>query len=185
MIKEIISIVDEKMNKTIAVLKHEFGSLKAGRANAGMLDRVHVECYGSFMPLNQLANISAPEPRVLLIQPWDKSSMKDIERAILKSDLGLNPSNDGSAIRLIIPELTEETRKTLLKTVKKIGEDAKIAIRAIRRDANDKIKGLKKNSEITEDEVKKSEDIIQKETDKFIKEVDKMTDTKEKEIMMV
>ena len=185
MIKEIISIADEKMNKTIAVLKHEFASMKAGRANATMLDRIHVECYGSFVPLNQLANISAPEPRVLLIQPWDKTSMKDIEKAILKSDLGLNPSNDGSAIRLIIAELTQETRKTLLKTVKKTGEEAKIAIRSIRRDANDKIKTLKKNNEVTEDEVKKSEDTIQKETDKFIKEVDKMIDSKEKEIMVV
>jgi len=185
MIKEIISIADEKMNKTIAVLKNEFAGLKAGRANPKMLDRIHVECYGSLMPLSQLANISAPEPRVLLIQPWDKSSLKDVEKAILKSDLGLNPSNDGSAIRLIIPELTQETRKTLIKTVKKTGEDAKIAIRSIRRDANDKIKALKKNNEVTEDEVKKSEDTIQKETDKFIKEVDKMIDTKEKEIMVV
>jgi len=185
MISKIISSADEKMNKSISVLKHELGSFKAGRANAGMLDRIHVECYGSLMPLSQLANISAPEPRVLLIQPWDKSSMKDIEKSILKSDLGLNPSNDGSAIRLIIPELTEETRKTLLKTVKKTGEDAKVAIRSIRRDANDKIKSLKKNSEITEDEVKKSEDIIQKDTDRFIKEIDKMIDKKEKEIMVV
>ena len=185
MIKEIVSIADEKMKKTIAVLVNEFSSMKAGRANPKMLDRIHVECYGSLMPLSQLANISAPEPRVILIQPWDKSSMKDIERAILKSDLGLNPSNDGTSIRLIIPELTEETRKALIKTVKKTGEDGKIAIRSIRRDANDKIKALKKNNEVTEDEVKKSEEIIQKETDKFIKEVDKMLETKEKEIMVV
>jgi len=185
MIKEIISIADEKMNKTIAVLKHEFSSMKAGRANPKMLDRIQVECYGSLLPISQLANISAPEPRVILIQPWDKSSMKDVEKAILKSDLGLNPSNDGLAIRLIIPELTEETRKVLIKTVKKTGEDAKIAIRSIRRDANDKIKALKKNNEVTEDEVKKSEDTIQKETDKFIKEVDKLIDAKEKEIMVV
>jgi ribosome recycling factor len=185
MINKIISIADEKMNKTISVLKHEFGSLKAGRANPSMLDRIHVECYGSFMPISQLANISAPEPRVLMIQAWDKASMKDIEKAILKSDLGLNPSNDGLAIRLIIPELTEETRKTLLKTVKKTAEDAKVAIRSIRRDANDKIKSLKKSSEITEDEAKKAEDTIQKETDKFIKEVDKLTDIKEKDIMKV
>jgi ribosome recycling factor len=185
MIKEIISIADEKMNKSITVLKHEFASMKAGRANPTMLDRIHVECYGSLMPLSQLANISAPEPRVLLIQPWDKSSMKDIEKAILKSDLGLNPSNDGTAIRLIIPELTEETRKNLIKNVKKVGEDTKVAIRSIRRDANDRIKALKKNNEITEDEAKKSEDIMQKETDKFIKEIDKLIDTKEKEIMVV
>lgn len=185
MINKIISIADEKMNKSINVLKVEFGSLKAGRANPKMLDRIHIECYGSLVPLSQMANISAPEPRVLMIQPWDKSSMKDIEKAILKSDLGLNPSNDGSAIRLIIPELTEETRKNLIKTVKKTAEDAKIAIRSIRRDANDKIKALKKTSEITEDEAKKAEDTMQKETDKFIKEVDKLTDTKEKEIMKV
>jgi len=185
MIKEIISIADDKMNKSIAALKHELSSLKAGRANAAMLDRIHVECYGSLMPLSQMANISAPEARVLLIQPWDKSSMKDIERAILKSDLGLNPSNDGIAIRLIIPELTEETRKNLMKTIKKTGEEGKVAIRSIRRDANDKIKALKKNSEISEDEIKKSEDIIQKQTDKFIKEVDKIIDAKEKQIMSV
>ena len=185
MINEIISIADEKMNKSIAVLKHEFASLKAGRANATMLDRIHVECYGSLMPLSQLANISAPEPRVLLIQPWDKSSMKEIEKSILKSDLGLNPSNDGLSIRLIIPELTEETRKNLIKTVRKTGEEVKVAIRSIRRDANDRIKALKKDSKITEDEAKKSEDTVQKETDKFIKEVDRLIDAKEKEIMVV
>lgn len=185
MINEIISIADEKMNKSITVLKHEFASLKAGRANATMLDRIHVECYGSLMPLSQLANISAPEPRVLLIQPWDKASMKEIEKSILKSDLGLNPSNDGLSIRLIIPELTEETRKNLIKTVRKTGEEVKVAIRSIRRDANDRIKALKKDSKITEDEAKKSEDTIQKETDKFIKEVDRLIDTKEKEIMVV
>ncbi|APC40924.1 ribosome recycling factor [Clostridium estertheticum] len=185
MIKEIISIADEKMKKTIAVLKHELSSMKAGRANSAMLDRINVECYGSLVPLSQIANISAPEARVLLIQPWDKSSMKEIERAILKSDLGLNPSNDGISMRLIIPELTEETRKNLMKNIKKTGEEGKVAIRSIRRDANDKIKTLKKNSEISEDEVKKTEDIIQKETDKFIKEVDKIIDTKEKQIMSV
>jgi ribosome recycling factor len=185
MIKEVISIADEKMKKTINVLKHEFESMKAGRANPTMLDRITVECYGSFMPIAQVANISAPEPRVLLIQPWDKSSLKDIEKAILKSDLGLNPSNDGTSIRLIISELTEETRKNLIKLVKKTGEDAKVAIRSIRRDANDKIKSLKKSTEITEDEAKKSEDIVQKETDRFIKEIDKLIDTKEKEIMVV
>lgn len=185
MIKEVINIADEKMKKTINVLKHEFESMKAGRANPTMLDRITVECYGSFMPIAQIANISAPEPRVLLIQPWDKSSLKDIEKAILKSDLGLNPSNDGASIRLIIAELTEETRKNLIKLVKKTGEDAKVAIRSIRRDANDKIKALKKNTEITEDEAKKSEDIIQKETDRVIKEIDKLIDAKEKQIMVV
>lgn len=185
MVKDIIKNADEKMTKTITVLKTELATMKAGRANPTMLDRVHVECYGSMMPINQLAGVSAPEPRVLLIQPWDKSSIKDIEKAILKSDLGLNPSSDGQVIRLIIPELTEETRKNLVKTVKKAGEDAKVAIRSIRRDANDKIKVLKKDSTITEDEAKKAEDNIQKETDRFIKEIDKIIETKEKEIMSV
>jgi ribosome recycling factor len=185
MVKDIIKNTDEKMTKTISVLKTELATMKAGRANPTMLDRVQVECYGSMMPINQLGGVSAPEPRVLLIQPWDKSSLKDIEKAILKSDLGLNPTNDGSVIRLIIPELTEETRKNLVKTVKKSGEEAKVAIRSIRRDANDKIKVLKKDSTISEDEAKKAEDSIQKETDKFIKEIDKIVETKEKEIMAV
>jgi ribosome recycling factor len=185
MVKEIIKTADEKMNKTISVLKNELGSMKAGRANPKMLDRIEIECYGSMMPLNQVAGVSAPEPRVLLIQPWDKGSIKEIEKAILKSDLGLNPSNDGSVIRLVIPELTEETRKNLVKSIRKVGEEAKVAVRAIRRDANDKIKALKKDNEISEDEVKKAEENIQKETDKFIKEIDKTVEAKEKEVMSV
>jgi len=185
MIKDIIKNADEKMNKTILSLQNELGTLKAGRANPTMLDRILVESYGTMVPINQVGNISAPEPRVLLIQPWDKSCMKDIEKAILKSDLGINPSNDGQVIRLIVPELTEETRKNLVKSVKKCGEDAKVAIRSIRRDANDKIKNLKKNSEISEDESKKAEDQIQKETDKFIKLIDKAIEEKEKSIMSV
>jgi ribosome recycling factor len=144
MIKDIINKSQEKMEKTLAVLKKELASMKAGKANPSMLDRITVEYYGSQTPINQLANISSPEPRVLMIQPWDKNSIKSIEKAILQSDLGLNPSNDGSVIRLIIPELTEETRKQIVKKVKKAGEDAKIAIRSIRREANDKIKNLKK-----------------------------------------
>ncbi|HBA04942.1 MAG TPA: ribosome recycling factor [Clostridium sp.] len=185
MVKDIIKNADEKMNKTILSLQNELGTLKAGRANPTMLDRILVESYGTMVPINQVGNISAPEPRVLLIQPWDKSCMKDIEKAILKSDLGINPSNDGQVIRLIVPELTEETRKNLVKSVKKCGEDAKVAIRSIRRDANDKIKNLKKNSEISEDESKKAEDQIQKETDKFIKLIDKAIEEKEKSIMSV
>jgi len=185
MVKDIIKNAGEKMNKTILSLQNELGTLKAGRANPTMLDRILVESYGTMVPLNQVGNISAPEPRVLLIQPWDKSCMKDIEKAILKSDLGINPSNDGQVIRLIVPELTEETRKNLVKSVKKCGEDAKVAIRSIRRDANDKIKNLKKNSEISEDESKKAEDQIQKETDKFIKLIDKAIEEKEKSIMSV
>ncbi len=145
MIKEIFKKADDKMGgKSIEALKRELSSMKAGRANPAMLDRIEAEYYGSMTPLNQLANISVPEARVLSIQPWDKSSMGAIEKAILKSDLGLNPSNDGAVIRLIIPELTEETRKNIVKTVKKAGEETKVAIRSIRRDCNDDIKNLKK-----------------------------------------
>ena len=150
-----------------------------------MLDRVQVEYYGSLCPISQVANVSAPEPRVLMITPWEKTILQDIEKAILKSDLGLNPSNDGSVIRLIIPELTEETRKNLVKNVKKTGEDAKVAIRSIRRDANDKIKNLKKNDDISEDEVKRGEDDVQKVTDSFVKEIDSIIAAKEKEIMSI
>lgn len=185
MLKEIIKVADEKMTKTITVFKKELNSMKAGRANPTMLDRIEVEYYGSMVPISQVGNVSAPEPRILLIQPWDKSALKAIEKAILKSDLGLNPSNDGSVIRLLIPELTEETRKNLVKVVRKTGEEAKVAIRSIRRDCNDKIKSLKKSNEYSEDELKKVEEEIQKETDKFIKEVDKILESKEKEIMAV
>ncbi len=185
MIKDITHNTEDKMNKTISVLKKDLASMKAGRANPTILDRVEVEYYGSMVPISQVGNISAPEPRIILIQPWEKSSLKTIEKAILKSDLGLTPSNDGAVIRLIIPELTEETRKNLVKNVKKAGEEAKVAVRSIRRDSNDKIKALKKNSEISEDDMKKAEDDIQKKTDNFIKEIDKIIENKEKEIMSV
>jgi ribosome recycling factor len=185
MIKDITLSAEDKMNKTISVLKKDLASMKAGRANPTILDRVEVEYYGSMVPISQVGNISAPEPRIILIQPWEKSSLKTIEKAILKSDLGLTPSNDGAVIRLIIPELTEETRKNLVKNVKKAGEEAKVAVRSIRRDSNDKVKALKKNSEISEDDMKKAEEDIQKKTDNFIKEVDKIIENKEKEIMSV
>lgn len=185
MVKEIINTADEKMKKTISVLKEELGSMKAGRANPKMLDKIEAEYYGTPTPLSQLANISVPEARILLIQPYDKSALKEIEKAILKSDLGLNPSNDGSIIRLIIPELTEETRKNLVKAIKKTGEEGKIAIRSIRRDANDRIKSLKKKSEITEDDAKEAEAKIQKETDKFVKQAEELVKEKEKEVMTV
>lgn len=185
MIKDILNKSKEKMDKSISVLKKELSSMKAGKANPSMLDKIKVEYYGSETPINQLANVSSPEPRVLLIQPWDKNSLKDIERAILQSDLGLNPSNDGSVIRLIVPELTEETRKEIVKKVKKMGEEAKVAIRSIRRDANDKIKNLKKDNEITEDEAKEGEDSVQKITDKSIKEIDEVISLKEKDVMTV
>lgn len=185
MIKDIIKTSQEKMNKSKAVLISDLQTMKAGRANPTMLDRIQVEYYGSMCPLSQVANVSAPEPRILMITPWEKSLLKDIERAILKSDLGINPSNDGTVIRLVVPELTEETRKNLVKNVKKAGEDTKVAIRAIRRDANDKIKALKKDGDISEDEVKKAEDDVQKITDSFVKEVDTIIAAKEKEIMSI
>lgn len=185
MIKDIIVKAEDKMKKTISVLKSDLSTLRAGRANPTMLDRIKVDYYGSPCPLSQVANISAPEPRVLVISPWEKSLMKEIEKAILVSDLGINPSNDGTVIRLVVPELTEETRKNLVKVVKKTGEDAKVALRSIRREANDKIKALKKDGEITEDELKNSEEKVQKIIDTYVKEVDTLITAKEKEIMSI
>ncbi|SYX82834.1 ribosome recycling factor [Paenibacillus alvei] len=175
---------EERMEKAIAALKRELATLRAGRATPALLDRVQVEYYGAMTPVNQLANISTPDPRTLMIQPWDKSSLSDIERAILKSDLGLTPANDGSMIRLAIPPLTEERRAELVKHTKKFGEEAKVAVRNIRRDANDDIKKLEK-TDISEDESRRHQEDIQKTTDKFIAEVDKVLVAKEKEIMEV
>ncbi|QAA33219.1 ribosome recycling factor [Clostridium manihotivorum] len=185
MIKDIIKASEDKMKKTIVVLDSELKTMKAGRANPTMLDRIQVDYYGSMCPLNQVANISAPEPRMLVITPWEKPLLKEIEKAILKSDLGINPTNDGTIIRLLVPELTEETRKNLVKNVKKAGEEAKVALRSIRRDSNDKIKALKKDGDVSEDQIKKAEDDIQKVTDSYVKEIDKMVADKEKEIMTV
>ncbi|KMT23081.1 ribosome recycling factor [Clostridium cylindrosporum] len=184
MIKEVISASEDKMKKSIEVLSKELQGLKAGRANPSMLDRVVVDYYGTPTPISGLASVSTPEARMIVIQPWDKSAMKEIEKAIQKSDLGLNPTNDGQVIRLLVPELTEETRKNLVKVVKKNGEDAKVAIRSIRRDANDKLKALKKEG-ASEDEVKSAEEVIQKKTDSFVKEIDRLVDAKEKEILTV
>ncbi|ERK30621.1 ribosome recycling factor [Clostridium intestinale] len=185
MIKDVIKSAEEKMSKSIKVLKSDLSTMKAGRANPTMLDRIEVDYYGSMCPLSQVASVSAPEPRLLMITPWEKSLLKDIEKAILKSDLGINPSNDGSVIRLLVPELTEETRRNLVKNVKKAGEDSKVAIRSIRRDGNDKFKSLKKDGDISEDEFKKAEDDIQKVTDSYVKEIDKIIADKEKEIMSI
>lgn len=182
--KNIIKLAEEKMSKTISVLNSDLATLKAGRANPTMLDKIQIEAYGSMCPISQVANISAPEPRVLVIAPWDKSMLKDIERAILTSNLGINPSNDGIVIRLIVAELTEETRKNLVKKVKKAGEDSKVALRSIRRDANEKIKALKKDG-LSEDEIKDGEDKIQKITDAIVKEIDAMIIAKEKEVMSI
>ena len=185
MIKEIEKVMLEKMEKTINVLRSELISIRAGRANPALLDRIVVECYGSDMPLNQVGNISAPEPRVLMISPWDAKTIPMIEKAIQKSDLGMNPTSDGKIIRLVVPQLTEERRKELIKKVKKDGEEAKVAIRNIRREANEHLKKLKKDNEMTEDELKKSEEDSQKATDRFIREVDKLVEAKDKEMMEV
>ncbi|MCE5168089.1 MULTISPECIES: ribosome recycling factor [Paenibacillus] len=175
---------EERMEKAISALKRELATLRAGRATPALLDRVQVEYYGAMTPVNQLANISTPDSRTLIIQPWDKSSMSEIERAIMKSDLGLTPANDGTIIRLSIPPLTEERRSDLVKQTKKYGEEAKVAIRNVRRDANDDIKKLEKTT-ISEDESRRHQEDIQKSTDKYIAEVDKVLAIKEKEIMEV
>jgi ribosome recycling factor len=185
MLKETISQSEEKMNKSIEVLRKEFSTLRAGRANPSILEKVHVDYYGASTPLNQVANISSPEPRLLTIQPWDRNMVPQIEKAILKSDLGLNPSSDGNVIRIAIPQLTQERRLELVKVIKKKAEEARVSIRNIRRDANDQLKNLEKTKEISEDETKKGQEDVQKLTDKYIKEVDRVMDLKEKEIMEV
>jgi len=176
---------ETKMQKTLQVLERDLGSLRAGRANAAVLDRISVEYYGTPTPLNQVAAISVPEPRILAIQPWDSSLIKPIEKAILSSDIGITPSSDDKLIRLVFPQPTEERRKELAKDVKKFGEDSKVAIRSIRRDALEKFKKMQKASEITEDDLKTSENDIQKLTDKYCKDIDGMVAVKEKEIMSV
>ena len=185
MASDIIDITKERMQKTIAVLKTELGSLRAGRANAQLLDRILVDYYGTPTPIQQLGNVSTPEPRMLLISVWDNKAIPAVEKAIQKSDLGINPSNDGKVIRLLFPELNEERRKELVKVVKKKGEESKIAIRAIRRDANEQIKKDEKDSTITEDDRKTLDDKVQKLTDDVIKEIDGILMAKEKEILAV
>ena len=174
-----------KMDKTLDVLADNFGAVRAGRANAKVLDRISVEYYGSETPLNGVATISSPDARTLVIQPWDTKLLKDIQKAIQCSDLGINPQNDGRVIRLVFPQLTEERRKELTKQVKKYAEDAKVAMRNIRRDGMDYVKKLKKNNEITEDDQKKAEKDLQDMLDKFIKKVDDATAAKEKELMAI
>ena len=174
-----------KMEKTLDVLASDFAAVRAGRANAQVLDRITVEYYGQPSPINQVGTVSSPDPRTLVIQPWDGSLLKAIEKAIQTSDLGINPQNDGRIIRLVFPQLTEERRKELTKLVRKTAEESKVAIRSIRRDAVDQVKKLKKNNEITEDDQKKAEEDIQKLTDAAIKDIDKIDAEKEKEIMEV
>ena len=180
---EVIDIAQDKMNKTIAVLKRDLGGLRAGRANPQLLERITVDYYGTATPINQLGNISSPEPRLLVINLWDAKMIPMVEKAIQKSDLGINPTNDGKLIRLVFPELTEERRKDLVKTIKKKAEESKVAIRSIRRDANETLKKQKKDSEITEDDQKNLEKEAQEITDSAIKDIDKIAADKEKEIM--
>ena len=176
---------ERKMEKTLEVLASDFGAVRAGRANAQVLDRIEVEYYGTPTPINQVGTISSPDPRTLVIQPWDGSLLKPIEKAIQVSDLGINPQNDGRVIRLVFPQLTEERRKELAKQVKKYGEEAKVAVRNIRREAIDKFKKQQKASEITEDDYKTVEKDIQKLTDDYIKEVEGIADKKEKELFEI
>lgn len=180
-----IKIYEEKMSKSVDALNGELATIRAGRANPHLLDKFKVDYYGSPTPLQQVANITVPEARMIQIQPWESSLIKEIEKVIMTSELGITPSNDGKVIRLVFPELTEERRKELVKDVKKKGENAKVAIRNIRRDANDAFKKANKANEISEDELKELEDKVQKATDKYIGEVDKSVDDKSKEILTV
>ena len=184
-VKEVLDTAKDKMGKSCAVYQRDMVGLRAGRANPQLLDRITVDYYGTPTPLTQVGNISSPEPRLLVISPWESKMISDIEKAIQKSDLGLNPTNDGKIIRLVFPELNEERRKELTKVARKSAEEAKVAIRAIRRDAIEQVKKLKKDSLITEDEQRKAEEDAQKLTDKAIKDVDAICAAKEKEIMEV
>ena len=181
---EKLKAYEEKMTKTMGNLDGELGAIRAGRANPNVLNKIMVDYYGTPTPIQQVANVSVPRPRMIQIQPWEKSMVKVIEKAIMTSDLGINPTNDGTCIRLVFPELTEERRKELVKDVKKKGEAAKVAIRNIRRDGNDAFKKLK-GSDVSEDEIKDMEDDLQKLTDKYVKEVDKAVEAKSKEVMTV
>jgi ribosome recycling factor len=182
---DIIQYANEHMEKTIGVLRHEMNSIRAGRANPQLLDNIKVDYYGTPTPVGQVGNVSAPEPRMLVISPWDPKMIGPIEKAIRVSELGINPVNDGKIIRLVIPELTEERRKDLVKTVSRHGEEAKVAIRNIRRDANDHLKKLEKDGEVTEDELKRYEEDVQKLTDRHSKMVEDVLKEKEKEILRV
>ena len=180
-----LKVYEEKKDKSIEAMMSEFASIRAGRANPHVLDKIKVDYYGTPTPIQQVGNISVPEARMILIQPWEKSLIKPIEKAIQTSDLGINPNNDGSCIRLVFPELTEDRRKELAKDIKKKGEAAKVAVRNIRRDANDAFKKMEKNNEISEDDLKDAETGIQKITDKAIEKIDKAVDNKTKEVMTV
>lgn len=184
-VKEILVSEEDRMKKSLEAVKREFGSLRAGRATPSLLDKVMVEYYGTPTPVNQVAKVTVPEPRMIIIQPWEKSILHEIEVAIMKSDLGLSPNSDGTAIRLSIPQPTQERRKEIVKTVNKKAEEAKVALRNIRRDSNEAIKKLEKAKEITEDESKKAQEDVQKLVDKYIKLVDSARTAKEQEVMEV
>ena len=177
--------IEEKMNKTVGVLERDYKAVRAGRANASVLDRIMVDYYGCPTPIQQMAAVSVPEPRILMVQPWDASTLKTIEKAILTSDIGINPQNDGRVIRLAFPPLTEERRKEIVKDVRKKAEDAKVSLRNLRRDALDKLKALKKANTVTEDDVTNGEKQIQNLTDKYCKEIDSLAAVKEKEILEI
>ena len=179
------NIIEEKMKKTISVFEENLAEVRAGRANPNILNKVTVDYYGVPTPINQMAGVSVPEPRMIVIQPWDMSMLKEIEKAINLAELGINPMNDGKVIRLTFPELTEERRKELVKEIKKIAEDSKVAIRSIRRDGMDEFKTKQKNNEITEDDLRDAEDKIQKLTDKYVENVESICEAKEKEVMSV
>ena len=183
--QEHLKLYEDKMEKSLDVLLDEYASIRAGRANPHVLDRLRIDYYGTPTPIQQVGNVTVPEARMIVIQPWEKSLLKEIEKAILVSDLGINPTNDGNVIRLVFPELTEERRKQLAKDVKKKGDEAKVAIRNIRRDANEAFKKMNKNNELTEDDQKDLETKVQKMTDKYIADIDKAIEEKTKEIMTV
>jgi len=185
MVNDILKALDERMDKAIGSVRSNFATIRAGRATPALLDRIQVEYYGSTMPINQLANVSTPEPRMLVITPWDKGSLGEIERAIVKSDLGMMPTNDGSVIRLTIPQLTEQRQQELVKQVKKLAEDGRIAVRNIRRDVNDDVKKLEKSGDISEDDSRRAQEKVQTVTDRFIGEIDKLLTAKEQEILEV
>ena len=179
------NVYEEKMDKTISVFEENLSEVRAGRANPAILNKITVDYYGVPTPINQVAGISVPEARMILIQPWDMNLLKEIEKEILKSDIGINPNNDGKVIRLNFPELNEERRKEIVKDIRKLAEEAKVAIRSIRRDAMDEAKEMQKKSEITEDDLKNEENEIQKLTDKKVEEIDNMLANKEKEVMSI
>lgn len=185
MTKDIVAEYEERMKKTIEALKREYGTLRAGRASISLLDKIMVNYYGTMTPINQVAKIAIPEPRMIVIQPWEKKLLHEIEKAIMKSELGLSPNSDGVAVRLNIPPLTQDRRKELTKTVSKKAEESKVSLRNLRREANDMFKKMEKAKEITEDDLKKGQDDMQKLVDKYTKQIDSIKTTKEKEIMEV